>query len=1019
MKRFLKILGITLGSLLGVIIVVVGVTVGVLCKVVFSPKHLTPVVQQVCDSLVAVPHEVGNVNLTLWHTFPHFGLEIDGLYVMNPMEGAQSDTLLGAPKVYVGINLQEYLDNQQLDITSVELPDVTLNAYIGEDGHTNFDVNDLLRLESDTTEDNDTSALVLPFNIALRSLTLNTRNLTFVDRKDSLDIRNLSLRLDAAAAADSTLSEIAAEVRELSVDWEGLNLSAVGHVNMLSLDTIGMVLDVKTNTWNIGHVLSIIPEQYARLVPKAVSVDGDLALKANICGQYADSTLMPEVDAVLTLSDGKGAYSELPYTLEAINGRVTAHVDLIEKQNTVATIESLSARTKQTKLSATGTVSDIFNDMLIDLRANLDANIPDFAYFLPEGMKVDGSAKGTATARIHLSDLTDMKLERGLITGDLNLNGIHYLQDSMEAKLPKTHLTFRIPNNAPSRKKVNWLTAAAELDGLDFHMGENMQAKLEQSTLSVEAGNVLSKDPVLYAALGLSSAKPLVAAMDSMGGTIVAPCLKAYAEYNTKDTAIMPVLKADLAFDDLRAYYTDIDAHLTRSSLSASLSGGHKDKSAPRLKASLATDAVQAKMGEDMSAKTGSLSLEASARYNSRGKNLLLKWNPRLSVKLKDGEAHTDMLPVPVYIPSIDFAYSNKTCEINDSRILLGKSDFSLTGRVDSIGRWMRHKADMVGELTFTSDYTDINELMAMFSADSGSEEVAATADASGASGVSGNTGETAPADTTAKPFMVPMHVDLTLNTNIKNAVIWDEHLSAMGGRLYIKDGIVGLEQMGFVCKAAKLQLTALYRTPYRDHIYVGFDYHMLDVDIAELIHMIPQLDTLLPMLRSFAGQAEFHLAAETFVDEHYKPKFSTLRGAASVFGRDLTVLDNETFSTIAKLLTFKKRTENKIDSVSAELTVYKDEIEVFPFCVSWDKYMVALGGQHNLDMSFNYDINVLSPIYLGVNVSGNLDDLQIKLAKCKFAQDFRPIIHGNVDRQSADIRSRLRESMRKNVKIQ
>lgn len=1019
MKQFLKILGITLGSLLATVLI----AVGILVWVVFTPEKLTPAVRQVADKFVICEHEIGDVNLTLWHTFPHFGLAIDGLYVMNPMEGAQSDTLLGAPKVYIGINLQEYLDNQQLDITSVELPDVTLNAYIAEDGHTNFDVNDLLRLESDTTEDNDTSALVLPFNIALRSLTLNTRNLTFVDRKDSLNIRNLSLRLDAAAVADSTLSEIAAEVRELAIDWEGLNLSAVGHVNMLSLDTIGMVVDVKTNTWNIGHVLSIIPEQYARLVPKEISVDGDLALKANICGQYADSTLMPEVDAVLTLSDGKGAYSELPYTLEAINGRVTAHVDLVEKQNTVATIESLSCRTKQTKLSATGTVSDIFNDMLIDLQAKLDANIPDFAYFLPEGMKVDGRAKGTAAARIRLSDLTEMQLERGLITCDLKLTGIHYLQDSMEAKLPQTHLTFRIPNNAPSRKKVNWLTAAAELDGLDFHMGENMQAKLEQSTLSVEAGNVLSKDPVLYAAVGLSSAHPLVASMDSMGGTIVAPQLKAYAEYNTKDTMVMPVLKADLAFDDLKAYYSDIDAHLTRSSLSASLSGGHKDKSAPRLKASLSTDALQAKMGEDMSAKTGSLSLEASARYNSRGKNLLLQWNPRLSVKLKDGEAHTDMLPVPVYIPSIDFAYSNKTCEINDSRILLGKSDFSLTGRVDSIGRWMRHKAELVGELTFSSDYTDINELMAMFSADSGSEEVAdETSSSSSTSGSSSssNTGTaSASADTTAKPFMVPLHVDLTLNTNIRNAVIWDEHLSAMGGRLYIKNGVVVLEQMGFICKAAKLQLTAMYETPRRNDIYVGFDYHMLDVDIKELIHMIPQLDSMMPMLRSFAGQAEFHLAAETYTNAKYEPKWSTLRGAASVFGKDLTVLDNETFSTVAKLLTFKKRTENKIDSLSCEVTVYKKDIDVWPFCVMWDKYMVALGGRHNLDMSFNYDVNVLSPIYLGVNVSGNLDNLDIKLAKCKFAQDFRPIWHKKVDTQTAELKNAIRESMRKNVKIE
>ena len=78
---------------------------------------------------------------------------------------------------------------------------------------------------------------------------------------------------------------------------------------------------------------------------------------------------------------------------------------------------------------------------------------------------------------------------------------------------------------------------------------------------------------------------------------------------------------------------------------------------------------------------------------------------------------------------------------------------------------------------------------------------------------------------------------------------------------------------------------------------------------------------------------------------------------------------------------------------------------------------MVALGGRHNLDMTFNYDINVLSPIYLGVNVSGNMDDLKIKLAKCKYAQDFKPHFHRKVDTQTAELRTIIRQSMQRNVK--
>ena len=224
---------------------------------------------------------------------------------------------------------------------------------------------------------------------------------------------------------------------------------------------------------------------------------------------------------------------------------------------------------------------------------------------------------------------------------------------------------------------------------------------------------------------------------------------------------------------------------------------------------------------------------------------------------------------------------------------------------------------------------------------------------------------------------------------------------------------------MGFVCKAAKLQLTAMYRTPRRNDLYIGLDYHMIDVDIDELLTMIPNLEEMVPMLSSFKGAARFHLAAETYLTSQYKPKMSTLRGAASLSGKDLVVLDGETFSKISKLLMFNKKTENRIDSLNAEITIYKKEIDVYPLCVQMDNYMVALGGRHNTDMTFDYDINVLSPIYLGVNVSGNIDNLNIKLAPCKYSQDFRPRWYEKADTQSAELRQRIWQSMERNVRIQ
>jgi hypothetical protein len=344
----------------------------------------------------------------------------------------------------------------------------------------------------------------------------------------------------------------------------------------------------------------------------------------------------------------------------------------------------------------------------------------------------------------------------------------------------------------------------------------------------------------------------------------------------------------------------------------------------------------------------------------------------------------------------------------------LGHSDLNLSGHVRNIGKWFRHDSILVGELDIVSDHCDANQLLAWFSADQGSEEKPAAETPQP---------EAQPAPVTAEkteiePFLVPTDVDLALNTHIREVEIFDQVAKDLKGGLYLKDGKLILDEVGFICHAAKLQLTAIYRTPRRNHLYLGLDYHMVDVKIDELLNMIPNLNDMVPMLKSFKGEADFHLAAETYLNSQYQPKMSTLRGASSLTGKDLVVMDGETFSKISKLLMFKKKTENKIDSLNAEITVYKNEIDIYPLCVSMDNYMVALGGRHRTDMTFDYDINVLKPIYLGVHVGGTMDDLQIKLAKCKYAQDFRPHWYQKADTQSLELRRMIKASMEKNVRI-
>lgn len=997
MKKALKIAAWTLGCLVLAIVIVVLIA----CYLVFTPERLTPIARNVADKFIAAEYEIGEVDLTFFSTFPRLGLRANGLLIIHPVEGAQNDTVVEAKYLTATVDAMEFLNRNNLHIHEAILDDARVNFYIAPDGSTNL--TDVFITSPDTTEE-DSSAFSLPFDaLRIDGLRIKADYITFLDEKDTicaslgetelsakaeswddmlitLDARDVCASMQGDTYADhlqvELIAPMAMNLDSMHFAFDGARLA----VNDFSLrlegevtlgDSIAVDASVETGQWQIRPLLALVPKRFTEAM-KDLNVDGIIELKASAKGFYADS-IMPVLTAHLDVKEGKGAYKPLPYTLRDLQLDADARLDLNKQQPSTVTINKLSAKTKESRIAAKGKVEDLLEDMLLDLHLDIDANLPDFAYFMPKEMDLKGRTKGKANAKIRLSDLSEMRLEKGTIDADLTLTDIAYAMDSMYATLPHTKAKIFIPNKNPSRKSVNWACVDLDTKQVDFSMDTTINAALGASMIRIEAANVLNNEQDYFASIHTAS---------------------------------------------LDGRFEDIHADLTNAELEAYIVGGKK------MSAKIQTDALQAEMGEELMAKTEALRIEAAARYNSKEENLLLQWNPRLTIHLKNGEVRMpERLPEPVYIPSIEFAYSNKEMTIANSRIELGNSDLNIKGNVRHIGKWFRHKKILEGELDIVSDHCDANQLMAWFSADEEtSQESGAESQESKAESQEEltSTPEQNTPDSTKEiePFMVPLDVDLALNTNLKEVEIFNQVAKDLKGGIFMQEGNLILDEVGFVCRAAKLQLTAMYRSPRRNHLYLGMDYHMIDVDIDELLTMIPNLEEMVPMLSSFKGAAEFHLAAETYLNSQYQPKMSTLRGAASLTGKDLVVLDSETFDKISKLLLFKKKTENKIDSINAELTIYKNQIDVYPLCVQMDNYMVALGGRHNTNMTFDYDINVLSPIYLGVNVSGDIDNLNIKLAKCKFAQDFKPHWYQKVDNQSRELRERIKQSMEKNVRI-
>ena len=242
----------------------------------------------------------------------------------------------------------------------------------------------------------------------------------------------------------------------------------------------------------------------------------------------------------------------------------------------------------------------------------------------------------------------------------------------------------------------------------------------------------------------------------------------------------------------------------------------------------------------DIAADAISLKFNIHEKYSET--NPLLQWNPVGNIQLTNGKVKMASIPETIYIPTISFIAEKDEYRIKESKIILGESDFSLIGTLSNLQPYLKNEGILHGDFQFISTQTDINRIMDLTSAESGSEEVdiPPTPRAEG------------------DPFLVPLNMNVKLNTRIDQALFNGSIIRNIKGDLYVKDGKLILDGLKATLPGSDVVVTALYRTPRKNHLFIGVDYHMLNVEIENLLTMFPDIDTMMPMLKSFKGRESF-----------------------------------------------------------------------------------------------------------------------------------------------------------------
>ena len=1021
MKKALKITGITLGCLLGLVIIAAIIAL----TTVTSPKRLTKLVKKYVPQVVNFDMSLQQANLTL-KTFPDVGLEIDDVVIYSPMDGF-TDTLASVEKLILSANAKKFIKNDEIVVNRCILDNATVNLFTDAQGKSNLDIF--------ASENPDTTNQPFNYTLDLQQVQLNNATITYIDQSSNLNAQASGLDLnvqgnlkDQLINADlkNSITKLSLSTPQLSTSLADLNLLFDGTVNdfndidgnlhvatpdislnagypVLDHDKIDITLPVKlslkpmnahlndskialndylihlqgnaamaengdtdidlafnTNTLDIEDVMGYLPENVAKSL-NGINFKGKIELTDGLVKGVFNDSLMPLITAKVKASDATVRIPQMPYPFTKVELNTLLHLDLNDSIN--AREVNLSAMMNKSKVNVTGQLNDLADNMALDLKLKSDLLMTDLKGFLPKNTKLNGRANVNMNLKSTLDDflstVTDFKFNNRLrADATISMNDFGFDMDSIHARAPKLNVDLTLP---ASRKEKGRTGAYIGLktDNLDFNMGQAIRADLD----------------------GLQ----LTAIADHLNGAIEQ--MAAQAELN--------LASLDFVYDTIHVNATNpvIGLETTPS----------KNKNL-NLRASFNGKNINALAGSSYVLNTNSLKMSASANENKAKTDFLNRWNPTADFTLNSAELQLAGLDEKIIIPTIDFLFNSHELGFKKGTVKIGKSDMTLEGNVIGINKWIEDQNNLMkADFQLTSNYLDINEIM----------------DLTSGMGVKSEPAEEEMVSKDDNPFMVPEGIDFNFGIRAKKALYGNFDLNNLGGTATIKDGTLLLREIGFTNEAAEMQLTAMYQSPRKNHLFLGLDFHLLNVQIYDLLHMIPEIDTIVPMLKTFDGAAEFHIAAQTNLKSNYEPKMSTLRASADIEGANLRVKDIVTFTKITDMLKVSTDGEYRIDSLDMQMTAFRDEVDLWPFQIAVGKFKATVDGHYNLNTIGEYHISVTDsplPTRLGLKISGPLNNLSYSLESCKYPHLYRPERRSDTEQMVMDLKKMIAAKLKENV---
>ena len=797
-----------------------------------------------------------------------------------------------------------------------------------------------------------------------------------------------------------------------------------------------------------GFAKNIIPEL------EKVQTDAVLTMLAECNGEYVHATgELPDFHATISLPDAELSYSGLEEMKLRIGVAASGKTD--SRGRIHAALDSIQLNTSGFHLDIRGGAEDLMGaDPALNIDGNLHASLDTLVKMIPDSLGI--LATGEFAAKINgnalLSQLNIYNFSHADITG--NISGdevvIQMPADTIDVKIKGLDITLA-PEERTSRRdtsrKFRLIGVTSTLDKAEITYGSSLD--VDASNLFLSAKNSVSEDSRDTSRInplsGRFKAGRLVVKDASSTSISLKETNNSFMMMPKKGQPKVPMLTLSSRNERITLSSGRNRAILTDANLRASAGMNTVER---RLKAKAFRDSL-AKVYPDIPRDSLFRHMMAQSRkqhvevpewmqeedFKKQDIDIRLEetmakyfrdWDLKGNIGVRTGIVMTPHFPLRNLLRGFELNFTNNEVKVDSFKVVSGKSDIAMKGSLTGLKNALlgRGRRALKFNLDITSESMDANELLTAYK--KGSLYVPAKSDQGEISDAEllkmVTTEDTVSVTDTTVPTLIVIPANLSANVNLdaSNVKYIDLMADKITSRIVMKERCVQITETKAQTNMGNMSFDAFYSTRTKKDLKAGFNLNFEDITADKVINLMPSIDTIMPLLKSFHGLLNCEVAATAQLDTNMNLVMPSVNGILRISGDDLSVTGSDMYRSLARKLMFKNKKEGHIESMRVEGMIKDNTLEVFPFIIKMDRYMLALSGVQNMDMSYRYHASLIkSPflIKLGVDVYGDdFDNMKFKIGRAKYKNGNVPVFSAVIDQTKINLVKSIHNIFEKGV---